>query len=137
MQEIIKELNNISRMAVIENAPRTQEMTSCISKLLKYTYMEAGEKVLVSRELEMVECYLRYFELKGNPIFEYCYEIRADVKSCFMEPFRLLRIVKTIIEKQIAKDSPISICITVEEVQTDVKLIAKVDGKVIMEEKVV
>ena len=90
IEEVIHELNCISRMALIENAPQTSRLSICAMRFLKYKYMEESREVVAYKEFEMAENLLELEHLKGNRSFTYQCTKTVDLNTCFLPHYSLL-----------------------------------------------
>lgn len=99
MEEVIHELNCISRMAVIENAPQTSRLSICAMRFLKYKYMEESREVVAYKEFEMAENLLVLEQLKGNRSFTYQCTKTVDLNTCFLPHYSLLEQLERVLSQ--------------------------------------
>lgn len=84
-------LNSISRLALIEKAERTQEITYCFSDLLRYTLKKKKkEKVTLGEEVEYTRNYLKIQTIRFGNRLQYDININEDLK-CITMPFMILQ----------------------------------------------
>ena len=85
-------LNIVSRLALFENAPRTQELTVQFSEYLRYVLQQQSQRGLIPLEME-VDCirrYLNIYQTRLGSRLQYRIEIDPDTTTCLV-PFMFLQ----------------------------------------------
>ncbi len=103
IDELISELNSISRVAVIENATLTERMLFCYSTLMKYKWKQDGKSVIADKEIKNLLRLCELFEIKYNYKYKYETKPHIDLKSIFIPHYSIVGIVEYM-EQQAAQD---------------------------------
>ena len=75
-------LNTIGRLALLENADKTQEMLYAFSDMMRYTLKkESNDYVLLSEELEHVNNYLSIQKVRLGKRLEYSIDIQVGIEN--------------------------------------------------------
>lgn len=82
--QVAQEINHLSRLAVLENAPKTQKGLSSLSKLIKYRMSEEDNLVVAEREVRMASESVMLATLTKNMQIQFEYIEEADLKSVFI-----------------------------------------------------
>ena len=80
-------LNSISSLAIVENAPKTQEVIYNLSTMLRYTLKKATKIVTLTEELDYVTSYLNLQKIRFEDRLNYDIDINSkyrDIKIPFM-----------------------------------------------------
>ncbi len=104
INDLLQELNSISRMAVIENALVTEKMIGIHSHILKYRWNEEGKEVTAAKEMDIVRKYCELFRLKHNNVLDFKYTEKSDLKIIFMPHYTIAACIKQILT---VMDNPI------------------------------
>lgn len=71
-------LNSISSLAIIENAPKTQEVIYNLSNMLRYTLRKSDKIVSLEEEIEYIKSYLSLQKVRFGKRLEYNVEIDSE-----------------------------------------------------------
>ncbi len=74
-------LNSISSLAIIEEAPKTQEVIYDLSNMLRYTLKKVDKILPLEEELEYIESYLNLQKVRFGDRLEYSINISDEVKE--------------------------------------------------------
>jgi len=85
LDKIMNELNRISRMAIIENAPDTEKMLTTLMKFLKYRYNNK-ENAIVTQELRMAKSICNFYKLKTGRNIEFIAHYDENQLNSFLVP---------------------------------------------------
>lgn len=88
--ELIRSLNQISRIAILENAPQTERTIRTLSNLMKYRFSEEDNMVICHRELLIAEQYLQFVETLAALTIHFSLNEETDSKSIFIPHFSLI-----------------------------------------------
>ncbi|MFZ5967690.1 MAG: sensor histidine kinase [Bacillota bacterium] len=84
-------LNTIARLALIENAPTTQEIVFSFSELLRYTLKKnASHHVYLKDEIQYIENYLKIQSIRLGDTLTYRIDMEEELKD-IMIPFMILQ----------------------------------------------
>ncbi|MEW9123324.1 MAG: PocR ligand-binding domain-containing protein [Thermotaleaceae bacterium] len=84
-------LNTIGRLALIENAQRTQEIVFAFSEMLRYTLKKnVNQLVGLEEEILHIERYLKIQSIRFGNRFKYKIQIEPEMTSCKI-PFMILQ----------------------------------------------
>ena len=85
-------LNIISRLALFENAPRTQELTVQFSEYLRYVLQQQSQRGLIPLEMEMdcIRRYLNIYQTRLGSRLQHRIEIEPSTNTCLV-PFMFLQ----------------------------------------------
>ena len=78
---LLNTLNSISRLAIIENANRTEEITYLLATLIRYAYKNSGNKVTIQEELENACVYLKIQTIIFGKKIKYKIDIDENMKN--------------------------------------------------------
>lgn len=87
-------LNSISRLAVIENSPKTQEMIILLAEFSRYNSKHIGHKVILEEDIENIIRYLKMQIIRFKVRIKYEININDNIKElkipsmilqCFVE----------------------------------------------------
>jgi LytS/YehU family sensor histidine kinase len=90
IERILRDLNSISRMAIIEEAYQTEKMLCNYSKILKYRYGQQEKTVTVSMELSILKMLFGLYEAKSKGLFQFSIENIMDTNAFFIPHYVLL-----------------------------------------------
>lgn len=74
-------LNSISSLAIIEEAPKTQEVIYDLSNMLRYTLKKVDKILHLEEELEYIESYLNLQKVRFGDRLDYSINISDEVKE--------------------------------------------------------
>lgn len=77
--ELLDMLTSLLNLAIIEDAPRTNELLSTFIEYFKYKYSEKATFVHISGELEHVERYLSYQQKRMGERLEYSIQVPKEM----------------------------------------------------------
>lgn len=98
INNLLQELNSISRMAVIENASVTEKMIGDYSQILKYRWNEEEKEVTAEKEMSIVLKCCELFKLKHNGILDYQYMEKSEIKTIFIPHHTMVACIKHVLE---------------------------------------
>lgn len=87
-------LNNIYSLALIENAPKTQELACDLSEMLRYTIENSNQVVTLKEEVEYILLYLRMQKIRFGERLEFIIDIKdkfRGIKFPFMMLYSLVK----------------------------------------------
>lgn len=87
LEKLQKELNVISRMAVIENASNTERMLTIMVKLLKYRYGGSLQLNTPIKELKLAKSLCEYHHLSTGRQVEVMVNVEQHILSQYTIPF--------------------------------------------------
>lgn len=79
--QVAQAINHLSRLAVLENAPKTQKGLTSLSKVIKYRMSEQDTLVVAEREIKMAKESVMLSILTRNMQIQFEYIEGADLKS--------------------------------------------------------
>lgn len=97
INNLLQELNSISRMAVIENAFVTERMISIYSNILRYRWNGEGREVTAAKEMDIVLKCCELFRLKNNDRLIYEYEENSEIKTIFIPHYTIIACIKSML----------------------------------------
>lgn len=74
-------LNSISALAIIEEAPKTQEVIYNLSNMLRYTLKKADKVVSIEEELKYIESYLSLQKVRFGDRLNYVIDVSDNIKN--------------------------------------------------------
>lgn len=74
-------LNSISSLAIIEEAPKTQEVIYDLSNMLRYTLKKVDKILSLEEELDYIELYLKLQKVRFGDRLEYSINISDSIKD--------------------------------------------------------
>ncbi|MGL4571176.1 MAG: sensor histidine kinase [Clostridium sp.] len=74
-------LNSISSLAIIEDAPKTQEVIFNLSNMLRYTLKQADKIVPLEEEIKYIESYLMLQEVRFGDRLKYNINISDEIRN--------------------------------------------------------
>ena len=74
-------LNSISALAIIEEAPKTQEVIFNLSNMLRYTLKKADKVVSIEEELKYIESYLALQKVRFGDRLNYQIDVSDNIKN--------------------------------------------------------
>ena len=74
-------LNSISSLAIIEEAPKTQEVIYDLSNMLRYTLKKVDKILPLEEELDYIELYLKLQKVRFGDRLEYSINISDSIKD--------------------------------------------------------
>ena len=74
-------LNSISSLAIIEEAPKTQEVIYDLSNLLRYTLKKVDKILPIEEELDYIESYLSLQKVRFGERLDYKIDINNELKD--------------------------------------------------------
>lgn len=85
-------LNIISRLALFEKAPRTQELTVQFSEYLRYVLQQQSQRGLIPLEMEMdcIRRYLNIYQTRLGSRLQHRMEVAPNTTACLV-PFMFLQ----------------------------------------------
>lgn len=84
-------LNSISSLAIIEEAPKTQEVIYDLSKMLRYTLKKANKIVTLEEELDYITAYLNLQKVRFVDRLNYDINIKSEFKNIKI-PFMVVQV---------------------------------------------
>jgi ligand-binding sensor protein len=87
-------LNSITRMAYLEDAENTKEMTYCLSDLLRYTLKQTEEFPTIGSEMDNIRRYLHIQDIRYNDRIHYHIDIPSQILECRIPAMLLQPIVE-------------------------------------------
>ncbi|SFC91066.1 sensor histidine kinase [Clostridium uliginosum] len=87
-------LNSISNLALIENAPKTQEMIYSLSDLIRYTSKNIGCEVTIGEEIKNIITYLKIQSSRFGKRIKYKVDIDENIKKIKILPMILLFVIE-------------------------------------------
>ena len=98
LDKIMNELNRISRMAIIENAPDTEKMLTTLIKFLKYRYNNKVNAI-VTQELRMAKSICNFYKIKTGRNIEFIAHFDENQLNSFLVPsFSILSMYYCLLE---------------------------------------
>ncbi|KGM95775.1 histidine kinase [Clostridium novyi A str. 4552] len=91
---LLNTLNSISRLAIIENANRTEEITYLLANLIRYASKNSGEKVTIQEELENMCIYLKIQTIIFGKRIRYKIDIDENMNTIKIPSMILQRLVE-------------------------------------------
>jgi hypothetical protein len=98
LEVLLKELNSISRMAILENAFKTEKMLRSYSKVLKYRWDHEENRVIASSEFEAMKTLCMLYQSKWHKMFRFDIRQSADAKSLFIPHYGMMSYLAAILE---------------------------------------
>lgn len=131
-------LNSITRMALLEDSPRTEEMIYCLSDLLRYSIKQNEEFPTIQSELENVKKYLFIQCIRYKDRLKYSIDVPNELLS-FRIPSMILQplVENAIIHGLEPKIEGGDIRISCEFENDNIKILIKDTGIGIPEKKIV
>ncbi|MEG0238227.1 MAG: PocR ligand-binding domain-containing protein [Clostridium sp.] len=74
-------LNSISSLAIIEDAPKTQEVIFNLSNMLRYTLKQADKIVPLEEEIKYIESYLMLQEVRFGDRLKYNIDVSDEMRN--------------------------------------------------------
>lgn len=129
-------LNSIGRLAMIENAKKTEDVTYTLAELLRYTLKNTEGKVSIEEDIENVIRYLNIQTVRFGDKIKYNIEMNDNVKkykipAMIIQPF----IENAIVHGIQPKEDQGKINISAHLFENDVVIIIEDDGVGISENK--
>lgn len=122
-------LNTASRLAIIESAPKTQDMIFTLSEIMKYVLQYINELVRLEQELVHLERYLKIQIARFGDRFQYSQRIPDDLKSVKLPSMILQAIVdNAIIHGLEPKEGKGTLQLSMYAMEEDVIIEIKDDG---------
>lgn len=90
MENILRDLNSISRISILEQAFQTEKMICNYSKLLKYRWNYERKIVTASMEIDMIRMLLEFYQNKWAESFSFHMNTTSDIKSIFIPHYTIL-----------------------------------------------
>lgn len=130
-------LNSITRMAFLEDSPKTEEMIYCLSDLLRYNLKQNEEFPTIDSELQNIERYLYIQRIRYKDRIKYSIDVEDELLSFRIPPMILQSIVENaIIHGLEPKVEGGNIYISSEIRNGDIKIIVKDTGVGIPSKKI-
>lgn len=117
MNNMLKVLNSISRVAVIENAPVTEKMLNIYSNILKYRWNEEGKEVTVAKEMEIALKCCELFTIKNNGRLVYGYKVDSELNTLFMPHYTIIVCLKKVLDVLDSLAKQCELQINVEQIE--------------------
>ena len=76
---ILSLLTDIANLSVLENAPKTNQMSVALAQYLKYSLCTTGDNILLSEELKQIESYFNMLKIKYEDAFTYSITSAASI----------------------------------------------------------
>lgn len=129
-------LNTTSRLAIIENAPKTQEMIITLTEILQYVLQHINELVRLDQEIVHLERYLKIQMARFGDRFQYSLRIPDELKGIKLPSMILQAIVdNSIIHGLEPKEGKGTLEISMHSMEEDAIIEIKDDGVGIPPEK--
>lgn len=77
---LLNSLNSISNLAVIENAPRTNEMSTMFAEFLRYNIVNTKNAIYISEEMANIERYLKIQKIRFGEQLKYSIDISENMQ---------------------------------------------------------
>lgn len=87
-------LNSITRMAFLEDAQNTKEMTYCLSDLLRYNLKQTEEFPTIGSEIANIRRYLHIQDIRYNDRIHHYIDISSQINDCRIPSMLLQPIVE-------------------------------------------
>lgn len=131
-------LNSITRMALLEDSPRTEEMVYCLSDLLRYSIKQNEEFPTIDSELENIKKYLFIQCIRYKDRLKYSIDVPDELLS-FRIPSMILQplVENAIVHGLEPKIEGGDIHISCENKNDNMKILIKDTGIGIPEEKII
>lgn len=78
---LLNTLNSISRLAIIEDSPKTEEMIYLLSELFKYNLKKSSDEVILREDIENLDRYLKLQSMRFNDKIDYKIHLDDSVKD--------------------------------------------------------
>jgi hypothetical protein len=98
LENILHDLNSISRIAVLEQSLQTEKMICNYSKLLKYRWNYENKVVTASMEIDMIRMLFEFYQIKWNTSFTYDMNTTFDTKSIFIPHYTIVAYTTLVLE---------------------------------------
>lgn len=122
-------LNSITRMAYLEDAENTKEMTYCLSDLLRYNLKQTEEFPTIGSEIENIRRYLYIQDIRYNDRIRHHIDIPSQIHDCRIPSMLLQPIVENaLIHGLEPKVEGGSISITAEVSENSIRILIKDTG---------
>lgn len=98
---MLNTLNTISSLSIIEDAPKTQEMIYCLTKLFRYNFKNIGKLVTLDQAIENIKTYLNIQSSRLGEKIKYKITIDSHIKNIKIPTMILLPFIEFAILKGI------------------------------------
>lgn len=115
IDNMLQELNSMSRMAVIENASVTGKMISIYSNILRYRWNEEGKQVTAEKEINIALKCCELFNLKNSGMLSYEYRGKDEVKTIFVPHYTIVLCIKKLLGAIESRDRRLKLQIEINE----------------------
>ncbi|HYE82421.1 MAG TPA: PocR ligand-binding domain-containing protein [Clostridia bacterium] len=129
-------LNTLSRLALIEKAPKTQEMAYALAETLRYILKNINQMVSLEEELAHIERYLKIQSVRFGDRLQFRLDVQEDIKKVKVPSMILQTFVENAINHGLEpKAEPGSVKITGYSIEEDAVIEIADDGVGIPENK--
>lgn len=90
-------LNTISRIAYLENAEQTQNVTYSLAKIMRYSLRNVSEPVTLKEELDYIQCYLSIQQFRFGDQIQYEQHLNLDLEAMRIPIFSIQPIIENAI----------------------------------------
>lgn len=130
-------LNSISNLAVIENAPKTNEMVTLFAEFLRYNLINTKNSISVADEMENIERYLKIQKVRLGERLNYSIDIAENIHMQRIPNFIVLPFVEKAVFYGIdQKREGGTVRISVSYLNSDVAISIEDNGLGLNEEKI-
>lgn len=98
IESLLSNLNSISRMAIIENASKTEKMLCNFTKIIKYMYGEKDKFVMASTELNCINKICKFYKIYMKGYFDSNIEENTIWDNIFVPHFTMCSIIYSLLE---------------------------------------
>lgn len=122
-------LNSISRMALFENADKTEEMIYDLSDLLRYNLDQSQDFPTIGSELNIIEKYLKMQQIRYGNRIKYSFDLPKELESYRIPSMILQPLVENSIQHGLhPKEKGGNITIKIRKENDDLSIIVKDTG---------
>lgn len=100
----VMNLSMISRLAVLENAKRTEKAIDCLVSVLRYESGRIETLSTVEIELKIIEKMFQLHEMKKGPGFRGIIHNELKQDKCYIKKGQLVSLIEVALSKKISKD---------------------------------
>lgn len=94
---LFETLNTLSRIAYLENATQTQEVTYAFANMLRYSMQNTSQLVSLQQELDYINSYITIQQCRFRQTIVYNVQLRVDATDVYVPMFSLQPIIENAI----------------------------------------
>lgn len=129
INNLVLQLNCISRISAMENAPRTQKLINMVIDSIRYRTGRENQIVRIKKELKYVEIFLETFKIRFGEMLKYTIDSEQSCLDIYIPHYTIMTFVENSMYYAFDdKEGPWEVGIIISKTDTGTKILISDNG---------